>query len=70
MRHIRSFKAYVCHFNIQMNATTKIDNIAKKYFLGGFQKWVVGTLCKFPKFFKDVARIIKIARALKPMARK
>ena len=65
MRHTRSLKAYVCDFNVQMNATPKMDKFAKKcIILGGLQKWVVDALFKFPKLSEDVARIIKIVERI------
>ena len=65
MRHTGSLKAYVRDFNVQMNATPKMDEFAKKcIFLGGLQKWVVDALFKFPKPPEDVARIIKIAERI------
>ena len=65
MRYTGSLEAYVCNFNAQMNATSKMDEFAKKHiFLGGLQKWVVDALLKFSKLPEDVARIIKIAERI------
>ena len=39
MKHTRSLKAHVCNFHAQMNATSKMDECARKYiFLSGLQK--------------------------------
>ena len=65
MRHTGSFRAYVCNFNAQMNATPMMDEFARKcIFFGGLQKWMVDALFKFPKLLEDMARIIKIAERI------
>ena len=39
MRHVGSLKAYVCDFNVKMNATPKMNKFSKKcIFLSGLQK--------------------------------
>ena len=39
IRHMRSFKAYVCKVNTEMNATPKMDKFPKKcIFLGEVAK--------------------------------
>ena len=65
IRKTRSFMAYVCGFNAQMNATSKMDEFVKKcIFLGGLQKWMVDALFKFLELPKHMAGIIKIAKKI------
>jgi hypothetical protein len=59
-------KAYVGDFNVQMNATPKMDKFVRKcLFLNDLQKWVVDVLFKFRTFSEDMAGIIEIAKRIK-----
>ena len=54
-----------------MKCTPTMDEFSKKcIFSSGLQKWVVDTLFNFPKLLEDVARIIKMPKALKLMVPK
>lgn len=60
MKYIGTFKAYVKDFNVQMNATSKMDESFKKsMFLEGLQNWTIDTLFKFSKLPKDVVKSSK-----------
>ena len=65
IKHPGSLKAYVCIFHTQMNGTSMMDELSKKYIiLGEVSKMVVNNMFKFRKLIEGVAKIIKIAKSI------